>query len=153
MKRMRLWHSCLALVAIISVLTLGVLVSTPMEADAYADMTEGNCAQCHEDGRKAPGKTGGAEEPAKPAEPSKPVDPSKPAQSTQPIEPAKPAEPNQSTQPSQQTLPAQTATEAPQEPAGLAEAQKVNNTLPVVGLVGSVIVLGGASYLDRRKKQ
>lgn len=54
-RRVGLYYHRLALLVFISVLTLGLLVSTPKEASAFADLKEGNCAQCHEDGRKPEG--------------------------------------------------------------------------------------------------
>ncbi|KUO62678.1 MAG: hypothetical protein APF84_06935 [Gracilibacter sp. BRH_c7a] len=155
-RRIGLMNGFLTLVFIVFVLALGILVNTPKNADAYPDMTEGNCAQCHEDGRKAPGGDSEPAEILQPAQPAAPSGSSDPAQSpeqTPPAEPEKPAEQLQPTQPSEPAQPTQPVIAEVTEPAGLSEAQQVNKVFPIVGFVGAVIVLGGASYLDRRNQR
>lgn len=76
-RRIGLFHHNLVLLVLFSVLTLGLFLSTPKEASAFADLKEGNCAQCHDDGRKPEG-TGGTTAPA----PTAPA-PTAPAQPTE----------------------------------------------------------------------
>ena len=78
-RRIGLFHHSLVLLVLFSVLTLGLLVSTPKEASAFADLKEGNCAQCHDDGRKPEG-TGGTTTPA-PTTPAQPTE----SQSSNPL--------------------------------------------------------------------
>ena len=133
MKRIGLLHRSLALLAFISVLTLGLFASTPQEVYAVPEWsTDGTCIECHE-----PGEHGTPMEPVEPMEPTEPTEPTEPVEPTEPtklVEPTAPVEPAEPEQPT--------------EPAN----KGVNNTLLGGGLVVAGLVIGGAIWMDKRKK-
>ncbi len=135
-KRIGLLHRSLALLAFISVLTLSLFASTPQGVYAVPEWsTDGTCTECHE-----PGEHGTPKEPAEPVEPAEPAEPAEPTEPMEPTEPTKPVEPPTPVEP--------TEPERPTEPA----KRGVNNTLLGGGLVVAGLIIGGAIWMDKRRK-
>lgn len=115
---------CLTLLTVFAVLATGLLVSVPKEVSAFAELSQdGTCIQCHDDGR-----TGESEPTAESAQPAtaEPV----PVQPTQPAASAESAEPGKE-----------------------AEGKEANSMLIAGGLVGVIIIIGVAVYLNKRGKR
>ncbi len=117
MRENELFCRSMVFIAILSVLTLGLFVSTPREVSAYPDLsTDGTCIECH---------PGGEHEPTTPAKPTEPEEPAEPTEPTEPTEPEEPAEPTE---------------------------EESSNPLLMVGLVIAALTIGGAIWMDKRRK-